>query len=154
MTRVKDRVATVAAITRIAMAGVLVVVAATLSAKATRARAASPALPSWHSFYNPWIGAINMYPGSALGGGGVVATTLPTATSTSHHCAWPDHGQPSLHTTLSIGPCSITYVRRLPAADHISILDALTRLVGPAVTGQLLQHDDTPDVALTYGVGR
>jgi hypothetical protein len=86
MTKVKDRVATVAAITRMAMAGVLVVVAATLSAKAIRARAASPALPSWHSFYNPWIGAINIYPGPAPGGGSCSNNTAYRSINLSSLC--------------------------------------------------------------------
>jgi hypothetical protein len=88
------------------------------------------ALSSWPSFYNPWNGTTDMYPGPAPGG--------PSTAASSHHCAWTDHGQPSIHTTLGVDPSSTTDVRRLAAAGRFSILDALARLMGPAVAGQLL----------------
>jgi hypothetical protein len=67
-----------------------------------------------------------------------VAATPPSTAASSHHCAWTDHGRPSIHTTLGADPSSTTDVRRLAAAGHFSILDALARLMGPAVVGQLL----------------
>jgi hypothetical protein len=57
--RVKDRATIMAGTT-----------SAVLLAKATRARAASPAPTHWLSFYNPCTETINMYPGLASGGGG------------------------------------------------------------------------------------
>jgi hypothetical protein len=100
--------------------------AATLPTKATRARAASP--------------AVACLPGP------------PSAVVDSRRCAWPDHGRPSIHTTLGTNLSFVTDVRCLPAAGHISILDALAWFMGPTVAGQLLQHDDASDTALTYRV--
>jgi hypothetical protein len=110
-----------------------------------------PAPPPWPSFYNSWTKTINMYPSLASEGGG--AATPPSTAAGSHLCARLDHGRSSIHTTLGSNPDSITDVHRPAATCHISILDALARLVGPAVAAQLLQHDDAPDAALTYGVG-
>jgi hypothetical protein len=84
--------------------------------------------------------------------GGAVGTP-PFVAAGSHHCAWIDHGQPSVHTTLSTDPGSTTNVHRPAVVGHFSILDVLAWLVRPTVVGQLLQHDDAPDTALTYGVG-
>jgi hypothetical protein len=86
-----------------------------------------------------------------LQGGG--AATPPSAAIGSHHYAWTNHGRPSIHTTLSADPSSTTDVRRPVAAGHFYILDVVAHHVGPAIAGQLLQHDDAPDTALTYGVG-
>jgi hypothetical protein len=137
--RVKDRVTITVAIARTTEATVAATAATLL------ARAASPALPpsSWHFFYNPWTGNINMYPRSALRG----------ATG-SHRCAWTDHGRPSVHTALGTDLGSTVDVR-LPtvAAGHFSFLDALARLVRPAVTSQLLQHNDALDAVRSYRVG-
>jgi hypothetical protein len=91
-----------------------------------------------------------MYPSLTQGGG---AATPPSVVAGSCRCAWPDYGWHVIHTTLGLNPGSTTNVRHPAAAGRTSILDALARLVGLAVTGQLLQHDDALDVALTYGVG-
>jgi hypothetical protein len=146
--RAKDMVVTIDAIARIAEATVAADVA-TLPTRETRARAANPGLPSWPSFYNPWSKTINMHYGPTPGG----AATPPSAATGSHHYAWTNHGRPSIHTTLSVDPSSTTDVRRPVAAGHFYILDVVAHHVGPAIAGQLLQHDDAPDTALTYGVG-
>jgi hypothetical protein len=90
-----------------------------------------------------------MYPGPALGGreGGWAATTTTFAAAGSHRYAWPDHGRPSVHTTLGADPGSTADVRRPAVPDRISILDALARLVETTVTGQLVQHNDAPDAS-------
>jgi hypothetical protein len=61
---------------------------------------------------------------------------------------------PSIHTTLGADLGSTIDVCCPAAAGRISILDTLARLMGPVVIGQLLQHDDAQDAALTYGLGR
>jgi hypothetical protein len=97
-----------------------------------------------------------MYPGLARGGGGGVGgdtATPPSIAACSCHCVWTDYGRPSVHTTLSIDPGSAKDICRPAAAGHISILDALTWLVGPTVTSQLLQHENALDITLTYRVG-
>jgi hypothetical protein len=105
--RVKDRGVTVAAIVRTAEATVATAaaVAATLLIRATRA---SPALP--------WLPDP---PSTILGLGPSTCTLVrlrgssktPSATIDSHHCAWPDHGRPSVHTTLVADPGSTVDVR-------------------------------------------
>jgi hypothetical protein len=60
---------------------------------------------------------------------------------------------PPFHAIVGANPGSATDVRRPTAAEYISILGVLARLVGLAIDGQLLQHDDALDAALTYGVG-
>jgi hypothetical protein len=79
------------------------------------------------------------------GGGGGVTTTPPSIAVDSHHCVWPNLGQPSLHATVGTDPDLATNVRRPAAAERVSMLDAPARLVGSAVTGQILQHDDAPN---------
>jgi hypothetical protein len=61
--RVKGRVVTVVAIART----METIVAMATAATTLPVRAASSALPSWPSFYNPWTGIINMYPGPSWG---------------------------------------------------------------------------------------
>jgi hypothetical protein len=124
--------------------------------KAARSRAnqANSALTSWPS-YNPWTGIINMYLNPTPRGWGRGDTTAipPSAAVDSRHCAWTDHGRPSLHATVGTDPGSTTNVHRPATADHVSVLNTLARLMGPTVAGQLLQHDDAPNAILTYRVG-
>jgi hypothetical protein len=115
-------------------------------------RKPNPASPSWPSFYNPWTGTISMYTGLALGVG--VEATPPFAEACSYRCAWTDHGRPTVHTTHGADPDSIANVCCLVVAGRFSSLDALARLVGPAFTSKLLQHDNALDAALTYRVAR
>jgi hypothetical protein len=72
--------------------------------------------------------------------------------ASSHRYAWPNHGRPSIHTTLGVDLGSVVDVRCPAAASYISILDVLARLMGLAVTGQLLQHNDALDATIIYGV--
>jgi hypothetical protein len=72
---------------------------------------------------------------------------MTSAAASSHRYAWPDHGRPSIHTTLGADLGSTADVRRPAVLGRISILDALARLVGIAVTGQLVQHNDAPDAS-------
>jgi hypothetical protein len=129
-TRVKDRVATAVTIVRTAEATVAAV--ATLLARATRARAASLALPL---LLQP-LNRDHQHVPQSDSWGEAVATSPFTAVG-SHRCAWTDHGQPSVHTTLGTDPGSIVDVCCIAAACCFSILDALPRLMGPAVTGRV-----------------
>jgi hypothetical protein len=131
---------------------------ATLSVRATRARAVSPALP--HHLGPP---STTLGPGPSTctlvqlpgGGGRGAVATPPSVVAGSRHCIWTDHGRPSIDTTLGTDPGSNANVHHpAAAAGHFSILDALTGLVGPVAAGQLPQHNDAPDAARTYGVGR
>jgi hypothetical protein len=143
--RVKDRVAIMAAIARTVEA--TVVVAATT-------RATSLAM---QHFYVPPSTILVLGPSACTPiwlhvGGGATATQSSVVVGPGH-CTWPDHGQPSIHTTLVTDLGSTADVHRPAAVGHISILDTLTRLVGSVVAGQLLQHNDARDATLTYGVG-
>jgi hypothetical protein len=129
---------TVAAIARTAEA--TVAAAATLST-----RVASPALAlllqslDWDHQHEPWFDT----QGEA---------TPPSTAAGSHRYAWPNHGRPSIHTTLGVDLGSVVDVRCPAAASYISILDVLAWLMGLAVTGQLLQHNDALDATIIYGV--
>jgi hypothetical protein len=123
-----------------AVAGAAVAALPAITTRARPALSRPPGFPSITLRLGP-----STYTPVQLGRGGV-ATIPSSAAAGSHRCAWLDHGRPSLHATPSADLGFVVDVRHPAAADRISILDTLARLV---VAGQLLQHDDAPDAALT-----
>jgi hypothetical protein len=78
--RAKDRVTTTTAIARmveVMVAAAAVVVVATVVMLLARATNLGMPPSSWPSFYNPWNGTTDMYPGLAPGGGGQQQHHLP-----------------------------------------------------------------------------